>query len=677
ATNHFNYADIAYLSGNLQTARTKLEQCMHIYQQLGLTNSTEYAQCYGNLGLIDAAEKNWKEGEKMFQLALDIISLDKESAKTSDSFKMVPNALWVINEYMNFLYRKYEDLKEAKILNEFNHYAEIYLDMSDKFRKQFNDAYTKSVLIKDNAEVYDRNIGIYNKLYAQTSEQTYLKAAYNFSEYGRTSLLRDIQDSKINTYAGVPDSVLQKEATLQQQINILNQELLNKPDDVQTKKDLLASKEALNKYIEELKYNYPKYHELKFNSSIHSIEEIQSFITKEENLIEFMQDDTAYYALIVKADFTDLKHLGNRNLINQLVSEWKNALVTRNDAEVLEKGYALYQKLWQPFEAELTGKHITLIPTGPLFYLNFETFSSNLSANTYLIYKYNISYALSFNVLFSEHQTTTQNTLLTVTPGFEEEIKQQYQNQLDTIENPDREFLQTVRQPWSLKLANSLKDEYVNEAFIGSEATEANIKSNIQHGNILYFGTHAIADADDPLRSKLVLAKEIGNQKEDGYLHAYELFGLPLQAELAILNACESGLGNLQKGEGMISLAYSIHYAGCPSTMMSLWKVDEKTNTQITSMMLTYLSRGLSKSEALRHAKLDYLKSAGTELKNPFYWGGMVLMGNDGKVQLESKTPWWTSLIVVGFIILIILYYFILKKKNKALTIANRQNMSY
>ncbi|MEZ4949999.1 MAG: CHAT domain-containing protein [Saprospiraceae bacterium] len=91
---------------------------------------------------------------------------------------------------------------------------------------------------------------------------------------------------------------------------------------------------------------------------------------------------------------------------------------------------------------------------------------------------------------------------------------------------------------------------------------------------MLYFGTHAIADAEDPLRSKLVLAKDF--EGEDGYLHAYELLGLPIEADLAVLNACESGLGNIQKGEGMISLSYSLQFAGCPSTVMSLWKVDEK-----------------------------------------------------------------------------------------------------
>ena len=158
----------------------------------------------------------------------------------------------------------------------------------------------------------------------------------------------------------------------------------------------------------------------------------------------------------------------------------------------------------------------------------------------------------------------------------------------------------------------------------------------------MYFSTHAIADATDPLRSKLVLAKEIGPQIEDGYLHAYELFGLELDADLAILNACESGIGNLQAGEGMISLAYSLQFAGCRTAALSLWKVDEKVNTQITATFLDFLQKGHDKSEALRLAKLAFLEGQSEVLRHPFYWGGMVLMGQDGPIHWQgNQRPWW------------------------------------
>jgi CHAT domain-containing protein len=255
---------------------------------------------------------------------------------------------------------------------------------------------------------------------------------------------------------------------------------------------------------------------------------------------------------------------------------------------------------------------------------------------------------LSINIHFSEDQQRKKGTVIAVAPGFEENIKQPYRQQLDSLERVDEEYLQTVRQPWSLRMVKKLERQFANQVYTGLKATESNIKESIQKGKVLLFGTHAIADSEDPLRSKLVLAKEIGEQKEDGYLHAYELYSIPLEAELAVLNACESGIGSLQAGEGMISLAYSIHYAGCPSTVMSLWKVDEKISTQITESFMQYLSKNYSKSEALRQAKLDYLESAEPILQHPFYWGGMVLMGKDGELEVKKNQNYWYWVLGVG-----------------------------
>ena len=597
--------------------------------------------------MIASDENKWAVADERFESALQLIRLPAYVEATADAYLMTPNALLILNEYSNYLYKKYRNTDDSEVLAAFKTYSIIYLDLSDRFRKQFIDGYTKGILIKDNAAVYNRNIGIYNQLYRSSGSDTYLNAAYNFSELGRASLLRDIQDDKIQSYAGLPDSILQKEVSLKKRIAELNQQLLDDPESENIRQELFTTKENLNTFIDDLSRTSPAYYDLKFNTGILSLEQIQSRLAEGENLVEYMQDDTAYYALVVRKDAKALLHLGNRAVINGQIQKWSVAVV-RQDGENLQSiGTALYQDLWQPFEDKLLGEYVTVVPCGPLFYLNFEALP--FDASSFLIEKFNIHYSLSFYLQFSEDQVNRSGSMLAVVPGFEDAIKDQYRANLDSLEIPDQEFLNTVRQPWSIKLATYLKQKYAPLSFTGAKATESNVKANIQKAKVLYFGTHATANASDPLRSKLILAKEIGEQKEDGYLHAYEFFGLPLEAELAILNACESGLGGLQAGEGMISLAYSLHFAGCPSTVMSLWKVDEKISTQITQDFINYLHEGLPKSEALRQAKLDYLKSADPRLRHPFYWGGMVLMGQDGVVELKRKSANWTFwLLVVG-----------------------------
>jgi CHAT domain-containing protein len=647
AVHYFNYANIHYLLNNFEQARFFLKKSATINQNLGLDNSSEQAQNLGLQALMLAEEKNWPRADQLFAKALTLVQLPESPQGQEMAFQLGPNSLWLLNEYSDYLYRKYKSTQQEEVLRQFEAYSKTYLELSDRFRQQFIDPYTKSILIKDNAEVYNRNIGIYNELYRQTSRPDYLNAAFNFAEYGRTCLLRDLQDDKIESYAGIPDSVLQKEVYLKKEISRLNQQLLNEPNAPDIKKALFETKEALNQHVQRTLQSNPRYYDLKFNSNMPTLEEVQAQMSEKEVLVEYMQDDTAIYALVIRPDFSELTYLANRSDIERAIKDWKSQIV-RQAGTLQTSGAYLYQKLWQPLETHLTTEQITIIPVGALFYLNFETLPLGEESKRFLIHQYNISYALSINIHFSEDQQRKKGTVIAVAPGFEENIKQPYRQQLDSLERVDEEYLQTVRQPWSLRMVKKLERQFANQVYTGLKATESNIKESIQKGKVLLFGTHAIADSEDPLRSKLVLAKEIGEQKEDGYLHAYELYSIPLEAELAVLNACESGIGSLQAGEGMISLAYSIHYAGCPSTVMSLWKVDEKISTQITESFMQYLSKNYSKSEALRQAKLDYLESAEPILQHPFYWGGMVLMGKDGELEVKKNQNYWYWVLGVG-----------------------------
>jgi len=122
---------------------------------------------------------------------------------------------------------------------------------------------------------------------------------------------------------------------------------------------------------------------------------------------------------------------------------------------------------------------------------------------------------------------------------------------------------------------------------------------------------------------------------EDGLLHAYEIYPRNLRADLAVLSACETGLGKWRKGEGMMSLARAFKYAGCPNIVMSLWQADDQTSADVMASFFSYLKQGLPKDQALRKAKLDFLdKGSGKQF--PHYWAPFVLIGDDTPVELSS-----------------------------------------
>jgi len=97
---------------------------------------------------------------------------------------------------------------------------------------------------------------------------------------------------------------------------------------------------------------------------------------------------------------------------------------------------------------------------------------------------------------------------------------------------------------------------------------------------------------------------------------------------LSILNACNTGTGELQKGEGVMSLSRAFTYAGCPSLVMSLWQIPEAATAEIIQSFISNLQKGATKDVALQQAKLAYLESQPERIASPAYWAGMVATGN-------------------------------------------------
>ena len=113
-----------------------------------------------------------------------------------------------------------------------------------------------------------------------------------------------------------------------------------------------------------------------------------------------------------------------------------------------------------------------------------------------------------------------------------------------------------------------------------------------------------------------------------------DLYNLQLNADMVVLSACETGIGELQKGEGIISLARGFTYAGAKSIITSLWSVEDECTKKIMISFYEYLDQGLAKDAALRQAKLDYINDEQTTHvdAHPFYWSPFIGVGDMGKL---------------------------------------------
>jgi CHAT domain-containing protein len=195
------------------------------------------------------------------------------------------------------------------------------------------------------------------------------------------------------------------------------------------------------------------------------------------------------------------------------------------------------------------------------------------------------------------------------------------------------------------------------KAFLGALATEATFRQEARSYQVLHLAMHAVLDDEDPLRSCLVFTPEATPgqpERTDGVLHAYEIYHLPLEAELAVLSACHSGQGDFRPGEGLVSLGRAFAYAGCANTVMSLWQADDAAAATLMGHFYQHLAEGLPKDEALRQARLDYLASEA--LTHPHFWGNFVLFGDGEPVEVtpagtDSPLFWGKiGLLVLGLV---------------------------
>ena len=130
------------------------------------------------------------------------------------------------------------------------------------------------------------------------------------------------------------------------------------------------------------------------------------------------------------------------------------------------------------------------------------------------------------------------------------------------------------------------------------------------------------------LRSGIVLAgvnASLKEGKDEGMVSADKILGLNLKGtDLVVLSACETGVGDVKRGEGVFGLKRSFILSGAKTVVMSLWSVPSKETAELMTDFYTLMAMGKPKADALREARLNLMKKK----SNPFYWGAFVMVGN-------------------------------------------------
>ena len=278
-----------------------------------------------------------------------------------------------------------------------------------------------------------------------------------------------------------------------------------------------------------------------------------------------------------------------------------------------------------------------------------------------MIRDYDINYKWSaYNFLQKKNQNSNDR-LLGFAPEYSDldfaDFNDKEENQLNYVMRSG-----PLPLPGAKKELEAIQDIWPTKSFFGSNASEARFKELSDQYGVLHFSMHALLNEKDPPYSSLVFSNAI-DSIEDGQLHAWEIYNMDLNADLAVLSACNTGYGQIQSGEGVVSLSRAFAYAGVPNTIMSLWRVPDQSTSKIMTAFYKNLRSGDLIDEAISRSKKDFLAQVITPQEaHPYYWAGFVHTGTNDPIS--SKSGLGLKWIGLGFLLLLVLFWMVKNRQS-------------
>lgn len=473
--------------------------------------------------------------------------------------------------------------------------------------------------------------------------------SYSFTVAQQTKailLSLKLNESNANKQFNVDQKDLSQINQLRSTLSSLNSRLANpgmidKVDSLELK--VINNTNTLDSLMRQIEIKHPSLHKLKYaDAPSRDIKDIQSDLTDNNSaLIEyFLGEDKLYTFLITKAGFEVMTTDVDSTFFNHIFN--LNAHIRSINSEVsfdsfVQSSEYLYDKLIAKVEEKLSEEidQLYIIPDGEINYIPFSVLfekGSDVSEGRYehlpyIVKHYAISYHYSSALL--DHERTTLNTnLSSFAPSF-------------TSEYSSSEMLeQLLHNQEEVLLINDIADGQVH---IDSSANLPNLRKSFNDFRITHLATHASCNDTLPFESKIHM--------EDGPLHAYEIYNLPNQLDLAVLSACQTGDGVLKKGEGLMSLARAFISSGCKSVITSLWSVNDKNTSTLMSSFYKYLWKGEKVSTSLGLAKRDFLNNVNSSLQaHPYNWASFIMIGN---ADLAIYRIPWAELGLLLFLVIV------------------------
>ena len=651
-------------AGNYSVAIDVLNEAIELYSQSEEDLNTTSISPMLELGQVYLNQQNYVEAEKTFHLAKEAyhkleadtrlsvsscflgLSKANQESDVNQSMEYIDSALWTLtNNYDESFSSGVQDVNWHPGFADLIIQKLSLLESIDEQRDEQIIEIVKSYdgrlenllgLIRSDSRLIDlqnKNTQIYNYAIEALINKGNFADAFRYSERIRAIILRfAVNRTAGPQFADVPLEIIRKDKELRAAARgelsaRFTKQVADNPDFGDQVSSALESYRA---FKSQLQIDFPKYYNTRYGLPEIDLISLQSVIPHDHTLLSYRYLGSKLVVFIVEKDnFHCHEYESHVDSLITMNYEW-----VRDLKDVSGISRTLYKRLWEPIHSRIGHENVVIVGDGLLHYLCFDQLQND--RGEFLIQEKNISYGIASDMIFSlPNRHRSSNYITAFAPGFEDDDTIIDRNMMSL----EDELSTLAPLPKTMQLASKLSAQKENKIFLGRDATENHFYKTNLDSDIAVFATHALLDDRQPMQSKLILVPNDDSlSSQDGLLHTHEIYAKEMSASLAILTACNTGVGKISHGEGMLSLAHAFAYAGCPTVVSTKWTVDEKASVQITEKFLQNLSKGMSKSESLREAKISFFNDSPEELQHPFYWSGIILTGDPRKMAHSSNS---------------------------------------
>lgn len=623
--------DVEAALGNQKNAITFYSKSLTLYEKNFHPSHWKLAQIYTKMAEVISLENQIK--------ALELYNKGVVLAQNVGYDEAFKSNKIIHPKYVDVLFERAKFYGNNKMWTETLSDVKKIISLLPQIRKSFLFDNSKLILSEHYNRVFDIGVEACWNLFNETKKSEYLNQAHLFIEGSKQNILfEEIYHYSNLRISGVPPNIIAEEKKVKADLAFLLQETFDYGEDDLIMEKLKIAENKWLGFVEKIKIKYPEYYNLKYNAQPPTLTELSQKLKPNQSLIQFFVTDDAIITILVNREGSHFFRTKNASSIKKAVESLNHSIKSNNNKEYYSNALFIYSKVFAQLEQYLKSE-VIIIPDDFLNALSFESLVSENSnkklKESYLIWKYNIQYAASAALFIHQSKHTNKlKRLLAILP-YHQSVETRHSGML----------------PGTVKEISFLKRFFKVHTLEGEVAKVANLEKLISNYDILHFATHAFLDDERPMNSYL--------QLQDEKFYASTLYQLQTNASLAVLSACNTGIGKMSKGEGSLSLSRGFSYAGCNNIIMSLWSIPDKSTAEIMQSFYKNLSNKMSKSEALRTAKLDYIEHNIAHASMPFYWAGLVLQGNNEEIYLSKRFFQTDRLLLVALLIVVISIFII------------------